>query len=482
MLPTTTIEKEVLVAEPTALQYYGALELEFRKRVGGTFRQFIDYVLPDYPHYKHIEKMVEVLDRVANDELHNVMFFMPPQYFKSTTVSRLFSAYYLFRHPERFVGMASYSGDLAVMMSRASMDFYCRGGMKLHPDVQSTREWMTQDGGGMWSAGVGGSITGRSGALGIIDDPFKDEKEAYSSRIRESRIDWYRSVWSTRNFHSQILVFTRWHDADLAGYLFEEEPHNPKHWHIVCFDAIKEQEDMKVPPTCTLEKDWRIPGEALCPEIHTSEQLASRRKTVGELFWSSLFQQRPVMMKGNLWKADWFLDPNNQFMTLPEGCVNDGYDWDTAQTDDVRNAANAFVRSVVKRGEHDTMYVTDIDWEWFEFPELVSWMKSKPDAPHYVENKSSGKDVVSTLKSENIAAKEVSVKGDKESRTALVVHHIENGRVKIAAHLIDKLLNDGKQGILAFPRGKHRDLNDAFVQAINRQLVNSTKVEVLFAI
>lgn len=317
----------------------------------------------------------------------------------------------------------------------------------------------------MWTAGIGGSISGKSLDVAIVDDMFKDEREAYSRRIRESRLDWYRSVWIGRRPKVEILVNTRWHESDLVGWLFEQELHNPKRWHVFCFDAVKEEVPFKVPETCILEIDWRVPGEALCPEIHTGEQLQTIRKTAGELFFASIWQQRPVMTKGNKWQADWFMQ--NTFDILPEGTTGMGYDWDTAQTDNEDNAANAFVKACFKDG---VMYIIDLGFEWFEFPELISWMKTKDDAPHYVEAKSSGKDVVSTLKTEGIAAFGIDVKGDKESRTDLVLHHAEKGNVKVAKHLVDKLLNDGKQGILAFPRGRWRDMNDVLVQAINRLL------------
>lgn len=440
------------------------VEAEYRERVGGTFERFINHVQPGYPKHRHIQQMVAALERVIAKQLTHVMFLLPQQYYKSTTVSRLFPAAYLFRHPEETVGLASYSGDLAHMMSRAAMDFYVRSGMPLHPDVQATKEWMTASNGGMWSAGIGGSIGGRSLDVAIIDDMFKDEREAYSKRIRELRLDWYRSIWIGRRPKVEILVNTRWHEGDLVGWLFEQERVSPKFWHVFLFDAVRESAPFIVPTTCVLEEDWRLPGEALCSDIHTGEQLAAMRKTAGELFWSSIWQQRPVMTKGNKWQAEWFLQ--NTFDDLPEGTTNLGCDWDTAQTDDESNAANAFVKSCRKDG---VMYVTDLGFEWFEFPQLISWMKQM-DGPHYVENKSSGKDVVATLKKEGIAAFEVGVKGDKESRTDLVLHHAEAGRVKVARHLVDKLLNDGKQGILAFPRGKWRDLNDVLVQAMNRQL------------
>src|SRR5262249_16191874 len=111
---------------------------------------------------------------------------------------------------------------------------------------------------------------------GIIDDPIKNAEEAGSERLREKQKDWNGSTfytreepWSDDDPHGAIVVVsTRWHEDDLAGYLLSEESEgeDPECWHIVNLPAVAEQEPQKFPETCTAEPDWREPGEALCPE------------------------------------------------------------------------------------------------------------------------------------------------------------------------------------------------------------------------
>ena len=60
-----------------------------------------------------------------------------------------------------------------------------------------------------------------------MDDLYKDALSAWSPTIRQNIADWYDTVATTRlhNDSQQLLVFTRWHEDDLAGRLLEQEGH-----------------------------------------------------------------------------------------------------------------------------------------------------------------------------------------------------------------------------------------------------------------
>src|SRR5687768_4912656 len=123
-----------------------------------SFRDFAAKVAPHYQWYKHCEVLGNVLQRVADGELSRVMIFMPPRHGKSELTSRLFSAYYLHRYPERWVGLCSYTAELAHGLSRNAKDYYCEAGHSLKLGARAAKHWETGAGGGMWAAGVAGSI------------------------------------------------------------------------------------------------------------------------------------------------------------------------------------------------------------------------------------------------------------------------------------------------------------------------------------
>jgi phage terminase large subunit-like protein len=334
-------------------------------------------------------------------------------------------------------------------------------------------EWHTQQQGRCWSAGVGGPITGKGANCLLIDDPFKNDEEAYSLLRRDKVWEWYQHTFYTRlePDGAIVIVLTRWHDDDLAGRILNEEKtgENPEHWHILNFAALKETTTQKFPESCTVAPDWRETGEALCRERFPEDRLLVIKSKIGERAWRALYQQNPIAEEGNIWKLTWFKPYDDSFIVDNEiELFNDGWDWDTAYGDEKneRNAANAGVRASI--GSDGNIYVSDCEFQWCEFPQQIKRMKEK-ESPHYVEAKASGKSIVQSLQKAGIFAHEVKIKGgDKISRTILSTPVAEQGKVFIHRKIWDKLLFDERQGILGFPARPFKDLNDAFVQMLNR--------------
>src|SRR3990167_11391324 len=278
-----------------SLNERAAAEVERRRRERErkenplSFREFIGRVMPRFQFYQHIDKLISVLQRVADGEIFRLMVFMPPRHGKSEAVSRLFSAYYLYRYAGLWVGINSYAAELAQTLSRNSRDFYRLAGGEIKVDAAALRHWETGQGGGLWAAGVGGPITGKGFHLGIIDDPIKNAEEAASETIRRKQQDWYRSTFSTREEPGgQIVVIqTRWDENDLSGWLLERERSGedmPERWHIVCMEAVKGDGGQDWPGVCTLEPDEREPGAPLCPERYPAHKLAQIRRRIGAYF------------------------------------------------------------------------------------------------------------------------------------------------------------------------------------------------------
>lgn len=298
-----------------------------------SFRVFVDRVRPGYRWYTHCERLAAVLQRVADGELSRVMVFMPPREGKSELVSRLFSAYYLYRFPDRWVGLNAYGAELAYTLSRASRDFHARAGGVVRDDAAAVKHWETPQGGGLWAAGVGGPITGKGFHLGVIDDPFKNAEDAASATLRNKAKEWYGSTFYTRESPDGptaiVVVQTRWNQDDLSGWLLSVETADdePERWHVVCFDAIREAEPLAIPDTCTLEPDWRRPGEPLCPSRRSLEKLAKIRRRIGSYFWNALFQQRPRPSEGKQFRRGWFA-----VVPVAPACVEYARHWDLAAT------------------------------------------------------------------------------------------------------------------------------------------------------
>lgn len=278
--------------------------------------KFIQKVMPSYKFYKFHGEVIKQLQRVIDGKCTRLILQVPPRHGKSLLASQFLPAAYLLAHPNRFVGISSYSGELAEGFSRKARDNFKEGGGLLNESSKAVNAWETESGGGLWAAGVGGAITGRSGHLLIVDDPVKNREDAESSRMMEKLSDWYTSTLYTRlepHVGAIVVIQTRWSENDMIGQLLEKE-HNAsdkgrENWTIVDLPAIYEEQGdrPKLPEHCPVIPDWREnTGEALCPQRYDREVLERIRESVGSRDFASLYQQRPAPEGGNLFSPDWW--------------------------------------------------------------------------------------------------------------------------------------------------------------------------------
>lgn len=441
-----------------------------------TFRDFITKVNPRFQWYRHCVVVADVLQRVADDELSRVMFFEPPRHGKSEEVSRLFPAYYLYRHPDRWVGINSYAADLAYTFSRSARDNYGRVGGVVKGDAAAVKHWETVEGGGLWAAGVGGPITGKGFHLGIIDDPIKNAEEAASETIQVSHRDWYDSTFYTRAEPDAaiVVVQTRWNETDLAGYLLDKEVEEPESWHIVNLEAIKEDTTPTFPPSCTVESDWRETGEALCPERYPKERLMKIAARIGAYFWAALFQQRPAPKAGNQFKREWFAIEG----AVPHGSARIRY-WDKAGA--AEGKGDYTVGVLMARDPRGYFYIEDVvrgQWEAYARNMMIRQTAvldrarlGRDEPTIYIEQppglaKESTDAVIRFLAGYSAMADPVH--RDKVERAEPFKAQAQAGNVRlVAGKWTDAYLDE----LCAFPTGRHDDQVDATSGAFNKLVV-----------
>lgn len=453
------------------------------------FAGFIRRRNPSLLKFEHVPRMVRVADRVVAGELKRVMILLPPRYFKTETWSRLLAAHFLRVHTSRLVGLASYGAELSWAISEeARTNFQGDGGL-ISSVASAKKRWKTMDGGEMWATGTGGPMLGFGYHLGLLDDPV-DPLRFSSPSFQKQWATWWPGKFLSRGEPGAaiVVVMQRLGIHDPIDYLFRREVGEdveaaPEHWHVVVCDEIKSNEPlgrwdgpMGLPPTCTIEPDHRKVGQVLAPSRYSKEQVDAKHIAAGPIVRSAQLQQRPIQPAGDFWRKEWF----RVYTELPAHAYNGGKDWDLAYTKKDLNAASCFIESY--RGPRKSgapsnvfdIYIEDLDWRWLEFPELVSWM-TEVGGPHHVEEKASGKSAVQTLSASGVAAREVTVQGDKLKRASAVQPTVSNRRVWVNKRVRDQLLTGDKQGLLrvsaemlAGQMEGHLDLNDAFVQAIHR--------------
>lgn len=221
----------------------------------------------------------------------NLMVMMPPRHGKSETTSYYTPAWVIENNHHARVILASYEADFAASWGRKVRNLLENNkhelSVRIAGDSSAAERWHTTEGGGMFTAGVGGPITGKGGDVLILDDPIKNAEQAYSATYRDKVWDWWGSTFLTRREPgaSVIMVLTRWHDDDIAGRVLKE---NGDDWDVLRFPAIAEGAD----------ELGRQAGDALWPGRYNAERLASMRRQVGNYVWGALYQQTPPNLEG----------------------------------------------------------------------------------------------------------------------------------------------------------------------------------------
>lgn len=271
------------------------------------------YVDPTYRRPRHIWLLSDYLMRVERGEISRLIVEMPPRHGKSETTTVKFPAWYLGRHPDRRVIIASHTQTLAARFSMRARNDYAQyapevWGTGVSADSSAMHRWDVDDPqaapgqppGGMIAAGVGGPITGQGAHLAIIDDPVKGAEDANSRVQRDALWDWYRFVLRTRLMPGGaiVLVLTRWHEDDLAGRLLRAAADDPTadQWTVLRLPAIAEEDDPL----------GRAPGQALWPEQYDEAALAAIQASVGTYVWAALYQQRPQPAGGGIFRREHF--------------------------------------------------------------------------------------------------------------------------------------------------------------------------------
>ncbi len=271
------------------------------------FSRLIAYAAYQWPGYRdaaHHRLIARHLEAVERGEITRLMITMPPRHGKSMLASEYFPAWYLGRNPDHYVIAATYAQELADDFGRKVRDQIndpgyqaIFPGVRLKTDSTSAKRFhvssapadtiTTGQDGAYFAVGVGGPLTGRGAHLLLIDDPVKNREEAESEIVRKKTKDWYTSTAYTRLMPGGriIVIQTRWHEDDLAGWLLTEHAH--ENWVKLDLPAISDD------------------GDALWPEQYPVPVLLKIRQAIGPRDWSALYQQTPTPESGDYFRREW---------------------------------------------------------------------------------------------------------------------------------------------------------------------------------
>ena len=330
-------------------------------------QRFSEQYIPGWVHKDICLRLEKFSDDVAAKKSPRLMLFMPPRHGKSELASKNFPAWHLGRYPNHEFIACSYSGSLAMGFSRKvrgllrDTQYQSLFETRLDPESQSAEQWLTTKGGGYVAAGVGGPITGKGAHILVIDDPVKNREQAESETARQTAKDWYTSTAYTRLAPGGgvLVILTRWHDDDLAGWLLEQEKDGGDGWEVIKYPAIAEEDEK-----------YRKKHEPLHPARYDAEALLRIQKAVGPRDWSALYQQNPVADEGDYFKVDMFKYYREKFLDKKKLKIYCAWDLAIGKAD--RNDFSVGV--VVGVDQEDKMYVMHVErgkWDGYELVEKI---------------------------------------------------------------------------------------------------------------
>lgn len=407
----------------------------------------------------HLKLISTALRRVAAGKLKRLMIFLPPRHGKSEMVSKWFPGWYLNMFPDNRVILASYEATYAAFWGNQALGAFVqirdvlRNGIRLASDKSDWWRLAGHDG-YMTTAGIGGPLTGKGCNVGIIDDPIKNQEEAYSKAHREFVWNWYLSTFLTRlePNGAVILMMTRWHVDDLAGRLLRQQADQ---WEVINLPAISEIDNDPV---------GRSMGQALWPERFDVDSLEQIKTDISPRWWSALYQQRPRDNESSNIKREW-LPVRPPPSDKPDEVVRA---WDFAATE--KTSADWTAGAKIGRyGKH--WHILDIVRRRVGAGQVSSLVRSVAEQDGrnvriLIEEEpgASGKIATQHIISElaGFAIRKVEPRGDKLIRALPFISQAEGGHVTLSPGAWVEIFIEEAEN---FPLGEHDDQVDAVSHA-----------------
>lgn len=456
-----------------------------------------------------------------------ILLSAAPQTGKSLTVTESFQSWCMIKNPRLNILTIGYESTFAARFGRRNRDKFSEyapvlshGKIKLHDKVQSTETWETMvfdtgsnlfvsANGVMYTAGMGGPLTGKTGNIVVIDDPIKNMKDAESETKICDNIEYFQSAIETRLLANPgslcIVMCTRWVPNDLIGWLRRHRKSNivgDYNYAALCTERNKANDPLE-----------REVGDGICPEMKLDGNWARNTQekylaSQGAHVFNALYQGEPSDELGNLFRTENWEEYEIDKVWKPERFDRIYLSIDATFKDNKENDFVAMKVGGIKEGNDYARYIVR---KHLDLPDtldkILKICKMFPEIDIiYIEDKANGPGIISVIRKWRrklgISEKDfpsvypIEPEGGKYSRAQTSSAFQREGHCYIPCekdtHRFSSpddfewdegdlsYTNCFKHELGTFPYGAHDDLVDCFSQAINKNislLTGEEKVE-----
>lgn len=470
---------------------------------------------PDFKLAQHIILEADLCERACNGILENgkgLLMSAPP----GSAKSKLFSE----NLPPWFLGYADYRSkgkeqggvlclthdkDLAELFGSQARDIVNSSVYKeIFPDIYLTADtkqkkfWnlineKTKIRHTYYSRGLYGGTTGRRTSLLILDDVVKDRIAIQTLKKRENMFRQYTTVGRTRltGLKARIAIHTRWGVDDLIGQLLEKQSDL---WYYLNLPAIAvENEEFEIKNKIYQQFMWdlygrkhykRSLGESIWPDhpFHDFDLdvLLKIKDSMDAADWLSLFQGKPIVEGGNMFKTEWL-----QFLNVLPEFEYLFFVLDTAWKDKETSAFS--VMQLWGKFKDGIILLDQIRGKWL-YDELKK--RTIAYAEYFIsrgivreigiEEEASGISLCRDLQTETcLPIVAIKCPIGKRERANQVIGYVQSKRVFLynGEPLFEsKWQHEFLEEYQKFPDCRYKDQMDAFVHAIKRAFIDGSNI------
>lgn len=311
-------------------------------------------------------------------------------------------------------------------------------------------------------ASVLGTVVSQHPNLIVVDDPCSN-RNTQTPHQRQKVIRWFQKDLLPRldDDGQIIVVMTRWHNEDLAGFIKSEPGY--KHWAVIDLKAEWYDDDNK--------------HHILFPEKFSEQKLSLLRAQLGTSAYNCLYLNDPSGQEGSDFKIAW-LDSSRYERCPDDVTIYAGIDLAIGQKE--QNSRFAYV--VIGVDKTGTAYVIDAFRSRITFDEQLRTVK-RINACHHprlimVEENGFQAAFIQSLRTDPetrlLPLKGMTTQGDKHARLRGLAPLFESGAIRLPKPNTASWVSQMEEELLNFPYTKD-DMLDALWMAL--QGVQAQRIE-----